>query len=251
MNKFKSTDTGGLLLYILDDLRWIDEGIRDAIKGMFTQFGLNPSDNFIFSGCEFTVTSITGGKRYTHTEGYIYLDGEVLKVDAGYIEVLDADWEVGSVIYWDLVITYDIAGNRIFESGVSHDTYEIRKAKLFFDVPGGDVMPYNANDIVSKYLAGFKSKESDWLSAGSLINGWSNIGSPFSNIVYKKDLFDVVHIKGAIYKSSPDTSVIFILPGELCPTETRRFGDIVIESNGDVHTEGGDASQFIEISFKI
>lgn len=71
MNRLKLDDTGGLPFY-QGDLKYDQDSYWEALTVIFQSYG----DNFIISGCEYN--SGTG----QCSDGYIFLDGEILKVDA-------------------------------------------------------------------------------------------------------------------------------------------------------------------------
>jgi hypothetical protein len=75
MNKFDFTHGNGQPFY-LNDLIWNDDAYRNAFNGIFKTFG----NNFIVSGCD--VTTSGTAPYVTITEGYVLLNGELLKVDA-------------------------------------------------------------------------------------------------------------------------------------------------------------------------
>ena len=141
MNKFITTDNGGLPLQ-LDDLRFIDDSVRNALKGILSAYGIDPADSFILSGC--AVTSGFGGVVWDVAAGYISLDGEVLEVTAHSITktLLPGEKHV-----WRILTTNDPAGLKTFQSTVSYNTYQIRQAEVVAAVPGGAYMPMLAPSI--------------------------------------------------------------------------------------------------------
>jgi len=246
MNKLKTTDNGGFP-FVLDDIRWIDNSVRDAFKGLVSGLGITASTSFKISGC--VVSKV--GSVYSWTEGYICLMGEILKVEAGSVTTPMQPWQQNYGLYWQLDVSYDISGNKIFESGISYDTYEIRKGKLVYGIfPTDqnnqiDYMPHNAEYLHSKLIKLCSSSEllsiisanelkeklinseEAWKGA-TLLNGYSNQGSPFAIVSYKKDILNVVHIKGLATKATPDYLPIFNLPEGYRPAEERNIGGINI-----------------------
>jgi hypothetical protein len=268
MNRLKTTDNGKLPI-VSDDLRFIDAGIREAFKGAFSALGITATDSFKISGC--VVTSI--GLTHTWTDGVICLAGEILPVVAGSVTIPSIP-QVGYGLAWIYDISFDAAGLKIFENGISHDTYEVRKAKLAYveysvnQNGQTDYMPVNAPYIQQKLLSLMTSSEilariissdivskineseSDWNEL-FLQNGWQNVGTPFANVAYKKDAFNVVYLRGMASIITVNSLAIFNLPVGFRPTHERVVGLFRIQANGDVISMSIDASVSIELSFKI
>lgn len=95
-----------------DDIRFFlglspySRGVYQALEGILKAYG----DNFIVSGCE-----ITAG---TMAEGWVMLDGELLKVDSH--SVTDD--------YFEKVVTYNAAGNKQTQLGSTEDSYQQNRA---------------------------------------------------------------------------------------------------------------------------
>lgn len=148
MNKFITTDNGGLP-FQLDDLRFIDDSVRNAFKGILSAYGIDPADSFIISGC--AVTSGFGGIVWDVAAGYISLDGEVLEVDA---HSITKTLLPGEAHFWQVVTSNDPAGLKTFQSTIGYNTYQIRKAQVTAAVPGGGYMPMLADTIYKKIKTG-------------------------------------------------------------------------------------------------
>ncbi len=269
MNKLKTTDNGGFP-FVLDDIRWIDNAVRESFKGLVSSLGITATESFKISGC--VVSNV--GSVYSWTGGYICLMGEIMKVEAGSVTTPMQPWQQNYGLYWQLDVIYDATGVKIFESGISYDTYEIRKGKLVYGVyptsqnGGIDYMPHNAKymhtkllelltsqEILSKIITSELSEkllnsEENWKKA-ILLNNYSNQGSPFAEVSYKKDMLNMIHIKGLATKATPDYMAIFNLPIGYRPAEERNIGDIKIKSNGDVISYMNTSSIKLELSFKI
>lgn len=127
MNKVLTTNNGGFPV-VLNDLRFEQAATRDAFYGLLSAFGVSVADSFIISGC--TIASYLAGGAYA--AGYISLEGEVYKVDAGVLPVLG----VGETWYWAVDVSYDSAGLKVFENAASVDTYQVRKAKIISSTTG-------------------------------------------------------------------------------------------------------------------
>jgi hypothetical protein len=215
MNRLKTTDTGRMP-FVLDDLRFSEEAIREAIYGLISAFGIEPRDSFRLSGCEISIN----GSVYSTTAGYICLNGEVLKVDAHNVTLVN-----GQGIKWAVGVSYDPSGNKIFADHNAHDCYEIRRGILISQSVG-----MNDMDATAPYLIDLIKTNSN------LCEAWHNVGEngepafeqTWANksgedvVAFRKDNQNVVHIKG-IATISSGHGAIFTLPLGYRPSATRRF----------------------------
>jgi hypothetical protein len=118
MNNFLTDFTGGMPR-ALDDLKFMQESYKEAFAGFLSHFGLTAQDSFVLSGCEIT----DGGANWDVAEGYISLEGEVLKVESHSI-IKDAL----NTFYWTTELTFDPNGLKTFADSSSNNTYQIRKS---------------------------------------------------------------------------------------------------------------------------
>ena len=126
MNGLKTTDNGGFP-FQLDDLRWIDSGIREAFKGIMSAYGIDDSTAVILSGCQ-----RSGGGTVSLTEGYVSIGGEICYVPA---QTWPAHAGGTDEEYFVIESTFDPAGSKTFESASVYDTYELRRGKIQTGVP--------------------------------------------------------------------------------------------------------------------
>lgn len=155
MNKFKTTDTGGLDLKN-NDFRFISRGIDDAFKGILSAF--NPTaTTYILSGCNYTLTS----GMMTMNEGYVSIDGEVCYVPAHSISFTNS-----SNLYWDVEISYDSEGLKQFENFDWHDTYEVRVAKIKYN---NTAVPLGKTSLLSTKNISTLLKESVGMFPGIIV----------------------------------------------------------------------------------
>lgn len=117
MNKTDFDFLGGFP-FSLDDLINEQQSIREAFKGAMSGWGITAGEHLIVSGCIWT------GSNYS--DGWIFLNGELLRVDAGSTPTI----AVGQVAVWALDITYDPAGNRNLESTAMVSAYQVRRGKV-------------------------------------------------------------------------------------------------------------------------
>ena len=163
MNKLKTTDSGGMPL-VLDDIRWHEAAVRDALYGIISAIGISAGDSFKLSGCQVTVV----GNIYTTTAGYICLNGEVLKVEAHSVTKTGG---VFNTIIWQLNVAYDASGLKIFKNGNSFDTYEIRTAVLVEAPIAAGIMSYNAKSLWDKLDDVLNAAHNSGWSSNSIIAG--------------------------------------------------------------------------------
>lgn len=129
MNKFITTDTGGLP-YVLDDIRWVEdsnrEGIADIVKGIAD----SGTTDFILWGC-----NITDNTTYFDvSEGAIVFDGEIYHL-AATTNLTKVSLQY--LIFKPSTGTYDSDGLKTFQDAATHDTYEIRIATASISaIPG-------------------------------------------------------------------------------------------------------------------
>lgn len=145
MNKFITSDNGGLPIH-LDDLRFIDDSVRNVLKGIMSAYGIAADESFILSGAGSTLN----GGNFDIAAGYISLDGEILEVEAHSITTTLAP---GEAHVWKLKTANDPAGLKTFESTASFDTYEVRQAEVEVETPVGVFMPMLADNLPAKISA--------------------------------------------------------------------------------------------------
>lgn len=106
-----------------DDFLFLQQQLSDVLLGMAKTSG----ESFIaLSGCEF---SIIGGTTISWNAGYMYINGEVCQVDAG-----TAAYPANTT--WQVVETYDPAGNDEYEDLNFVNTWVYRKATILGNAGG-------------------------------------------------------------------------------------------------------------------
>lgn len=117
MNKLLTNITGGFP-FTLDDLRFQDDAnrlaIADAIK---TIAGDGP---VVLHGCDLTVAGVT----VSVSEGAIFWQGEIWHVSPHNYAAPDPMPEAP---LWNFVTANDAAGSKVFEDGLTHQVYQVRK----------------------------------------------------------------------------------------------------------------------------
>jgi len=154
MNNLKTTDNGGFP-FVLDDLRWEADAVREAFFGLVTAWGVTASDSYILSGCD----NVINGLNYDVGAGYIVLEGEVFKVDAHSV-VITAP--IGETHTWEIVETNDPAGTKTFDAGGTFETYKIRRAQITTSLTPGLVAVPKADTIHKKIFDSIDEFEGVW-----------------------------------------------------------------------------------------
>lgn len=113
------TPNGGMPLE-LDDLNWIQDSYKEAFKGILHEFSRSKFGNIILSGC---IVSDLGGGNYSLSEGYAMLGYEVV-----YVPAQNVTHVISALI---LDVSYDVNGSDVFFDGVTRDTYEVRRGKVY------------------------------------------------------------------------------------------------------------------------
>lgn len=225
MNKLLTNFNGGVGLD-LDDIRYEQDAVRDALNGILSGFGydiatntIKASDSFIISGC--TITPVFG--IYIISAGYIAFKGEVLKVDAHAVVAAG----VGVVNYWDVEVTYDSNGAENTEAGAPINQYEVRKGKVGIGVAPANYMPMYASRLATKvfdlinalnYFAPQGVPAIAFVGDTgnpAFMTGWANATAPVNKLGYRKDPFGRVSIQGFFTAAAftfMSTGPIFTLP---------------------------------------
>lgn len=149
MNKLISTDSGGYP-FVLDDLRFQDEAYRDAIKGVCRSFARPTltNDGFIFDDLD--TGSITIDSSWTFPATYCYLNGEIYLIPETILNSTPTATKY-YVLEENFSFTGTAPGLKTFQDGNSHETYQIRKAKLTLktSLSSTDVLILTGNSVLS------------------------------------------------------------------------------------------------------
>lgn len=262
MNKIQTNYDGNMPVF-LNDIRWANDATREGFKAIASALGLLPADSFKISGCAVTTTVNGWNDDYVCTEGYIWLNGEILKVEAQTISI--ANNPHSQMVIFDLDVSYDPAGTKTFQYEVggqqSHECYEVRKG-ILKAVPTAVPNPYMSyaaptihevlRDKINALGDAWKNVDS-YMNSG-FENGWSNEAG-YEPVAYKKDAFGKVSIKGVASNETP-VDVIFYLPPGYRPAFTRYFpcylGSsmvmVAVAPTGEVAPLGINTTQLIDLS---
>lgn len=186
--------------FTADDLLFLQTCLSDTIKAFAQMF---EDSALILFGVEFSIA----GPTLNWTAGWVYINGEVCKVDAGSATLASNNTMV-------IVQTYDPEGQQTYEDLNLEDTYVIRKATI--SGTGGGANLYTNLKRVKLGAVG------DWNSLSSYYAGsW---GPQSGGVVpgYRKNGIKEVVMKGAIEINnwaSPADAVAFTLPVGFRPSE--------------------------------
>lgn len=131
MNKLISTDLNGFP-FVLDDLRFVDDGIRDAFNGVVSNV-LDTSlvnDGFIFD--KFKTLSLSkhyitqNSSLYPFPATYGVVNGEIVYIPAQNL----VSGVTGDYLVLELDLSFDSNGTKVFEDTNIHETYQKRRGKF-------------------------------------------------------------------------------------------------------------------------
>ena len=218
MNKLLTNINGGFP-YKLDDLRFLDDAQREALKGLVKAL-IGDATFAILVGCEQS-EPVQG--TWHINEGYIFFNDEIFYAPAQDINAITAGG-----YYWQEKITYDSAGDKAFEvDGVVHQTYQIRQAELVFSETE-QAVPMLAPDIVTilRNRLGVEANGA-WtsvaLSASNVTINNGSIASQAGTLRYKvmgKTFFAQINLYVQVSTSLSNSTVIKVaLPGTITPKD--------------------------------
>lgn len=236
MNKFDIKMGGHPLTG--DDLLFVQSALSEAINGIARSLY---GDVCIIDGCELTITG--GSPPYTvaWTAGWVVINGELCKIEAG----THNNWD--GTNRFEIVETYDPAGNIVYESLATEDCYIIRKGNI-------DNGGHGSNNALT-VTAATKFKDTRKFTNITPFGSWSSSGISVATSL--NPIGDVV-FRGAISVSSynvgtdpkictlaaqfrPQEKRTFICPATVASART--FLHVEVDSNGDVMPLGLTAGQ--------
>jgi len=199
MNKLL-TDFNGGYPFVLDDIRFQQDAVRDALKGILSGFGWSGNElngSYIISGLEWgSSTSIPD-----FTPGYVCIEGEVLYCTGG-TPFSAPTPPPGSVYYAYVSSTFDTNGIKNMENGNSENAYELRTVALAHGIlPSSGATPITGTtavrllDKIYNDLPG-RQESPKFITAWGTANHWP---TPYNTYVrYWKDSLGLVHIVGSV-----------------------------------------------------
>ena len=181
-----------------NDLLFMQEGFRDAIKGTMRLFGEPYGGNIILSGLDYE----DNGTSLIVSEGYVLFDYEVLY----YSQTMHPTGTNPNSVSIRREIVYDPAGLDTFADSTTKDTYEIRRARSYIGLQD------SSNELV--LLSAPRMKDEIYnislsrkviVPIASFNENWQG-----TNVkVYKND--NIIRLSGEIKNGSTGTR-LFTLP---------------------------------------
>ena len=144
--------TGGEPDVRLNQITIDDEANRAALFGMLKPYALGTNPNFIISGCVVNQTGFPPTVSYTVTAGYIFLNNEIVQVDAksGTYNGVDS-------LVFNKGITYNALGDKTFVDGTPRQTWQQNRGIIItkvsvaitdLDAISGDTLADKIKDYV-------------------------------------------------------------------------------------------------------
>lgn len=145
MNKLINTDSGGYP-FVLDDLRFVDDAVREALKGNLNFLG----DGFVLSA---NYNDITAATSWSFPETFAILNGEILRIPAF---TANSSPAVGKYYKLELDSTFTgtTPGLKTFLDASSNETYNVRNGKLTLQTTplvGGEIVILSGNTAKWEY----------------------------------------------------------------------------------------------------
>lgn len=212
VKELKTTNNGGFP-YDLDDIRWLQGGIKETFAALIKTF----DDGFAaikICGCQI---SDAGGGNFILSEGYIYIAGQIYFVPA-----ITSPFAYGPGYKWVISNTFNATGLETFEDLTSNNTYQINRVVLQSSGTGVDVADaVFLKDIIHK---------NEWAATVTLA---SNFVSAISGGVKARlEKNGEVTVHGKVYWSGVGSpTLMFTLPPELRPNRSWTF---MVTNNADV-----------------
>ena len=146
---------GGEIEITSNELNFMPEANREGLNGI--PDGLGEGVNMIVSGVD---AIINAGSDVSVQDGFIFMNGEMLKVDAAVVPRT-----VGTDLYQFTKVTTEISpdGDRNFRDGTTHNVYEKNRA-VPTNVAAITGLSVEGNTVID-VLKGLIQVQSDWTQA--------------------------------------------------------------------------------------
>ncbi|MCK5641780.1 MAG: hypothetical protein KAJ19_13340 [Gammaproteobacteria bacterium] len=129
--------TGGEPDVNIDDLQRNVDAVFRSYDAMFGAFNIGTNLNYRVVGCEVTIIP---GVSCTVTEGYIWLNDEIVRVDAQVAPYVSSDQ-----YYFEKLVTYDPDGDKVYNDLVARETWQINRGNVVNGT--GAPLPANVLDV--------------------------------------------------------------------------------------------------------
>jgi hypothetical protein len=190
--------TGGEPDVNIDDLQRNVDAVFRSYDAMFGAFNIGTNLNYIVVGC---IPTILAGVSATVTDGYIWLNDEILRVDAQSTPFVSSDQ-----YYYEKDVTYDPAGDKVYNDAVPRETWQINRGVLVngtgAPLPSnvldtqGFTMPDKIKQIIEGNLVEFNAQSFAIQNTDELVKaGISGAGNtwimtvPDTNIIASTEVF--------------------------------------------------------------
>ncbi len=144
-----------------DDFRFMQDYLIEGIQAIFQGLGISPLDNYIIYGAEVTDN---GDGTFSIAEGYVWLNGELLKVPAHTV----TQASTGLFVYQKQ--TELLAGGERDAGGQLYNPWELNYAKAVEvqNILAGDLSIYGRrlNEQIYNFLKSY-NPQSDWKIVGN------------------------------------------------------------------------------------
>jgi hypothetical protein len=201
----------------------IAEGIEDLVKALYGSY--TADDLVILHGCEVTANI---GTTSSVTEGAIYYNGEVYRVDAN-----ASINSPSNTLVWSISNSFDAGDPVLYSDSTGYNQHKVSKMVLSNAVSGSGLADYNGSEIKYLHKLYNKAEQSDLDTTNSvkadknqgsyttisLLNGWTAV----QTLQYLVDQFGYVHIKGAINGASATNPQIAVIDSGARPQYNLTF----------------------------
>jgi hypothetical protein len=225
MDKLNTAPLGGVKLD-QEDIEFWDVAIREVFKALSQALG----GNFRVGAATYNPPDPGGFDiPLSWNEGYVFINGECFRVDAGGPINVNSDPSDGQQVYWALEVTYPPSGAEFNIPGDPINTYIHRRA-VIKESPGPAVSETDYLALVDNVLASNKVITQQVINSTLLKGTWANFSAletGFANAVgrilrYRKEALDVIRLSGALKVTAtiaPGTP-FYQIPVGLRPTRT-------------------------------
>lgn len=202
------------------DLTLLQNSSIEALTSLLSEFHDSSNNQYIISGCEMLVAAGT----ITLSPGVMVINGEVMEVAAQVI----AEPVFPNHVYFGIQTSYDPVGTRLFLDGTTHETWEVKTAKLF----SGAALPANTLDynevpnIHNQIRERLKSNSQPWQEIGSYNSPPGALYLPGTTLKRYAmiDCDGFVNFDGVMYSEDPSLNQVqFNIPAPFRPLTNRKF----------------------------
>lgn len=196
----KLTFTGGEPFMTENDFLRIQQANREFIQNFLLDYG-----ECIVSGANINIVTQGSSDLIVLNDGFVYLDGEILKVDAGTYT------HTAGAAYWRYkkVTTYESGGDKTYKDGTPRQTWQKNRA-----VPE-NVTTIEAGDLDCVYGQRY-NQDSNWIDVpeSSLLNGYELPTTPPDTYYfqYRKLRNKKIELRFAVFPQPATDTLCFTLP---------------------------------------